>query len=546
MKTINKIVFSLIMLFIINGCQEEVPQLDTLYVPTNLGLTADVSADGTGLVNFQATASEALNYHFYFGNSDSEDAFVSSDGKASNYYKKTGTNTYLVKIVAFGEGGVSSSITEEVEVFVDFEVPQDLIKSLTNNSSKKWYWKQDVSGHLGVGPLFNDAGEVVSDPTYYAAAPNEKEGLCLYEDVLTFSDNGDGTYGYTLENQGNTFFHADEIQDAIGEPGPGGDACYPYDTSGNKEVLFSPINSGVNPSTGVNMDFTNDGFMSYFVNSSSYEIMSITNEQLVVRVIQQRNELAWYHIFSSVEAGSGPGPDPEYSDLIWQDEFDVDGAPLAANWNYDIGTGRNGWGNFEAQYYTDRPDNVVVADGLLKITAKKENYEGEEYTSSRLKTEGKFDFTYGRMDVRAKLPDGGGTWPAIWTLGSNFSIVGWPKCGEIDVMEYVGNNPGIVQSALHTPSSSGNTVNVKSTSITNETTEFHVYSVIWSESQISFLIDDERFYTYKPAIQDENTWPYTASQFLILNIAMGGNLGGTIDPDFTETVMEIDYVRVYQ
>lgn len=534
------------ILFIINGCQEEIPELEALYVPTDLEVIVNVSDDGSGLVNFQATASEALNYHFYFGNSDSEDAYVSSNGVASNTYKKTGINTYLVKIVAFGTGGVSSSITEEIEVFVDFEVPAEIIQYLTNNSSKKWYWKQEVSGHLGVGPQFNDAGDVVSDPIYYAASPNEKDGLCLYEDVLTFTDNGDGTYGYTLENQGETFFHADEIQDAIGEPGPGFDSCYAWDTSGNKEVLFSPIDSGVNPSTGVNMDFTNDGFMSYFLNSSSYEIMSLTEDELKVRVIQQRNGLAWYHIFSSQEAGSGPAPDPEFTDLVWQDEFDTDGAPSDANWNYDIGRGSNGWGNNESQYYTNRTENVTVADGILKITARKENYEGAEYTSARMKTQDKFDFTYGRVDIRAKLAGGGGTWPALWMLGSNITTVGWPRCGELDIMEYVGNKPGIVQSAIHTPSSSGNTVNVKSTSITNETDEFHVYSVIWSEGQISFLVDDVRFYTYKPAVQDENTWPFDASQFLILNVAMGGTLGGSIDPDFSESVMEIDYVRVYQ
>ena len=546
MKTINKIIFSLMMLFIINGCQEEIPELEALYVPTDLGVVVNVADDGSGLVNFQATASEALNYHFYFGNSDGEDAYVSSNGVASNTYKKTGVNTYLVKIVAFGTGGVSSSITEEIEVFVDFEVPAEIIQYLTNNSSKKWYWKQEVSGHLGVGPQFNDAGDVVSDPTFYAASPNEKEGLCLYEDVLTFTDNQDGTYGYTLENQGNTFFHADEIQDAIGEPGPGFDSCYPYDTSGEKAVLFSPITSGVTPSTGVNMDFTNDGFMSYFLNSSSYEIMSLTDDELKVRVIQQRNGLAWYHIFSSEEAGSGPDPDPEFTDLVWQDEFDTDGAPADANWNYDIGRGSNGWGNNESQYYTNRTENVTVAGGILKITARKENFEGAEYTSARLKTQDKFDFTYGRVDIRAKLAGGGGTWPALWMLGSNINTVGWPRCGEMDIMEYVGNKPGIVQSAIHTPSSSGNTVNVKSTTISNETDDFHVYSVIWSEGQISFLVDDVRFYTYKPAVQDENTWPFDLSQFLIMNVAIGGTLGGSIDPDFTESVMEIDYVRVYQ
>ena len=529
------------------GCQEDEPELGPLYVPTDLNLAAIVSEDGSGLVQFQATASQALNYHFYFGNSTGEDPYVSSDGTASNFYKKTGTNDYLVKVVAFGSGGVSSSMTENVTVFVDFEVPEDIIAALTNNSSKKWYWKQTVNGHLGVGPQFNDAGDVVSDPSFYSAPPNDKEGSCLYEDVLTFIDNGDGTYGYTLENQGNTLFHKDEVLDAIGEPNPSEDTCYLYDTSGNKGVLFSPINSGVSPSTGVNMDLLNDGFMSYFLNSSSYEIMSITDTEFRVRTIQNRNGLAWYHIFSSEEGGTGPEPeDPVYTDLIWQDEFDVAGAPAVANWNYDIGRGSNGWGNNEAQYYTDRADNVIVEDGVLKIIAKKESFEGAEYTSARLLTQDKFEFTYGRVDVRAKLAGAGGTWPAIWMLGANFPEVGWPRCGEVDIMEYVGNKPGIVQSAIHTPSSSGNTVNVKSTDIQNETTEFHVYSVIWSENQITFLVDDEKFYTYRPDVKNESTWPFDLDQFLILNVALGGNLGGTIDPNFTESTMEIDYVRVYQ
>ncbi len=537
MKTMNLIIAFFLLLVVTPSCQEEEPDLGTLYVPTGLSLAAIVSEDGSGLVQFQATSSNTLNYHFYFGNSTTEKPHVSSDGSASNYYRKTGTNDYLVKVVAFGAGGVSSSITKEITVDVDFEVPSEIIKALTNNSSKKWYWHQTVGGHLGVGPLTS------STPDWYAAAPNEKEDQCLYEDVLTFFDNGDGTYAYTLENQGNTFFHVDEVQDALGEPRPSGDQCYAYDTSGRKDVLFSPIESGASPSTQVNMDF-DQGFMSYYLNTTSYEILSISDNELKVRTIQDRDGgRAWYHIFTSERA---PDADPEYTNLIWEDEFDTDGAPADANWAYDIGTGSNGWGNAEQQYYTNRSDNVVVEDGVLKIIAKKESYEGSSYTSARLKTQGKFEFTYGRVDVRAKLAGGGGTWPAIWMLGANFNTVGWPKCGEIDIMEYVGNNPGTVQSALHTPSSSGATVNLRATSVSNETTEFHTYSVIWSEAQISFLVDNVRFYTYKPEVQDERTWPFDLDQFLILNVAMGGNLGGEIDPDFTESTMEIDYVRIYQ
>jgi hypothetical protein len=235
-----------------------------------------------------------------------------------------------------------------------------------------------------------------------------------------------------------------------------------------------------------------------------------------------------------------------YDTPIWEDNFDVDGAPDNANWGYDIGTGSNGWGNNESQYYTNRIENVEAKDGVLRIKAKKEDYQGSAYTSSRLKTEGKFDFTYGRVDVRAILPSGGGCWPAIWMLGSNIGTVNWPACGEIDIMEYTSNSPGTISSAIHNLSSFGNTVNVKKVAIQNETEEFHVYTMIWNEDQIHFLLDDVVYYTYNPVVKNNDNWPFYANQFLILNVAVGGTLGGSIDPGFTESEMVIDYVRVYE
>ena len=232
--------------------------------------------------------------------------------------------------------------------------------------------------------------------------------------------------------------------------------------------------------------------------------------------------------------------------LVWQDEFDQDGLPNTSNWGYNIGNGDNGWGNNESEFYTDRLDNAKVENGILKITAKRESYEGYDFTSARLLTAGKFEFTYGRIDVRAKLPQGGGLWPAIWMLGANISSVGWPACGEIDIMEYVGNNPGKISSAIHTSSSFGATVNYKAVTITNETTEYHIYSLIWTQDSLTFLLDDEAYYTYKPATKNDQTWPFYKKQFIILNLAVGGNLGGVIDPNFQTSTMEVDYVRVYQ
>jgi beta-glucanase (GH16 family) len=249
----------------------------------------------------------------------------------------------------------------------------------------------------------------------------------------------------------------------------------------------------------------------------------------------------------------------DFSTLIWSDEFDADGSPDPDNWSYDIGDGSKngqpgpGWGNQESQFYTNRPENVVVEDGLLKITAKKENYTDSdypdktfEYTSTRMKTQGKFAFTYGRVEVRAKLPSGGGTWPAIWMLGSSISSVGWPDCGETDIMEHAGNRQGIVSSAMHTRSSFGNTVNKGEQTINDVSTAFHVYTVEWNNDEMIFTVDDVEHYRYAPANKTAETWPFDSDQFLILNVAMGGTFGGTIDPNFSSSSMEIDYVRVYQ
>lgn len=242
-------------------------------------------------------------------------------------------------------------------------------------------------------------------------------------------------------------------------------------------------------------------------------------------------------------------PEPQ---LIWSDEFDVDGGINMANWTAEVVPPFNGsWANGEKQHYTDRETNVFVSNGTLKIVAKKEIYTYEsstkEYTSARLITKDKVEFTYGRIDVRAKLPQGVGTWPAIWTLGANIDAVSWPACGEIDIMEHWGHIPGIASSATHNTACSGGCpdVRVGETLITDYATEFHVYSLEWTEDELRFLIDDNFKYWYKPNPKTNDNWPYNADQFIILNVAMGGDWF-EIDPNFTEAIMEVDYVRVYQ
>lgn len=231
---------------------------------------------------------------------------------------------------------------------------------------------------------------------------------------------------------------------------------------------------------------------------------------------------------------------------LWSDEFNGNESLDGSKWVYDIGTGSGGWGNGEAQYYTDRTDNVKIENGILKITAKKENFSGSAYTSARIKTQGKFDFKYGKVEVKAKLPTGVGTWPAIWMLGSNITSVGWPACGEVDIMEHVGKRQGWISSAMHTPSSYGGTINHGEQYFDNVSTAFHIYALEWTSEKMVFSVDGKVHYTYNPATKNSSTWPFNANQFIILNVAMGGGFGGTIDSSFNESTMEIEYVRVYQ
>lgn len=232
--------------------------------------------------------------------------------------------------------------------------------------------------------------------------------------------------------------------------------------------------------------------------------------------------------------------------LIWEDNFNTDGDPDPSNWTFDIGTGTNGWGNGELQYYTNSLNNVKVENGHLLITARYENYSGSNYTSGRIKTQGKFFFQYGRVDIRTKLPGGAGIWPANWMLGESFSTIGWPACGEIDIMEYRGADPNIIHGAIHTPSSFGGTINHSTTYVPNVESEFHIYSVDWDDTRIMFLVDNIPYYVYHPSDYNANTWPFDADLFLLLNVAVGGSFGGTVNNSIFPQTMEIDYIKVYQ
>ena len=548
MKNIKYLIIILVgfQLFF-SGCEDHNYTLGDLVTPANLQVNYEVVGvdaenpygDGSGEVKFTATADNYITFNFQFG--DGKDGKIKQDGKVTHVFSKNGVNTYNVTVLAVGTGGITTSKTIQVEVYSSF-TDDEAVLFLTGGSSKTWYWAADQPGHTGLGPNFEDPGKTYA--AWYNAAPFEKE--CMYGAEFVFTKTSEGM---TFEQTAGVAFIPGTY---AGKIGVGPDACYGEDIVpsiyGVKNVSFSPSSSIATEAggyRGTTMSFSDGGFMCWYVGTSTYEIIQVTNNLLKVRV-EEDGTFAWYHTFTSVKPGSGEELDVTYTNLVWSDEFNTNGSPSATNWTYDLGTGNNGWGNGEVQYYTNRTDNVTVADGVLKITAKKENYQGSNYTSARVKTQGLYDFRYGRVDVKAKLPTGGGTWPAIWMLGSNITTAGWPACGEIDIMESAGNKPGVVQGAIHTPSSYGNTVNVKSKPLSDASSAFHVYSVNWSPKQITFLVDNEIFYTYNPEVKDGNTWPFDARMFLIFNVAMGGSLGGTIDPNFTQSSMEIDWVRVYQ
>jgi beta-glucanase (GH16 family) len=289
------------------------------------------------------------------------------------------------------------------------------------------------------------------------------------------------------------------------------------------------------------MTFSDGGFMGYYIGQTKYEILSLTANRMMVRAVMGgNNSLAWYHILST----SPPvQPSQDFTNLVFFDEFDAAGAPNPAKWTYDLGR-NNGWGNNEEQNYTNSPTNVVVANGVLKITAKKEPSGGAQYSSARLKSDGIYSFKYGKAVIRAKLPTGAGTWPAIWMLGQNYTTNTWPACGEIDIMEHVGNQQNKIFNTLHYPGNFGGSATGNAGAFTNPTasTAFHDYSVIWTASSIKFYVDNTLSYTF---INNAGL-PFNANFFFILNVAMGGSFGGAITPAFTESSMEIDYVRVYQ
>lgn len=243
-----------------------------------------------------------------------------------------------------------------------------------------------------------------------------------------------------------------------------------------------------------------------------------------------------------------------FSKLVWSDEFNYKGLPDSSKWGYDVGTGCPalcGWGNNESQFYTNkRLENARVKGGKLLIETRKENFQGAQYTSARLTSKNKGDWTYGRFEIKARLPKGLGMWSAIWMLPTNLMYGGWPKSGEIDIMENVGYLPDSLFGTVHTGAYNGMMGTQRGGNIFCKTmaSKFHVYAVEWTAEEVAFFIDNIKFHSFKNEHTNTDAWPYDQPFHILMNIAVGGNWGGKfgIDNAVFPQRMEVDYVRVYQ
>ena len=667
-------------------------------IPENLVVDTNVSTNGSGVVEITPSADNAVTFIVSF-EPDAANVVVGRGETATYKYTMTGQSSYDITVTAYSIGGGKISTTVTVNLEVSPQIDPEILQNLAGAGSKRWVWAQTTGGHFGVGPTTGDF------PEFFSATPNSLNP-CLYDDVLVFSFDDNGTLTYTLDPgaDGQVFVNWTEVNRFFPEASPEQfvDECRDISAQASFQSEFN-VTDNVD---GTRTLSVGDSFLSYWaVISGEYQITELTENKLTVRGISQPfngdDPLAWYSTF--VPEGDTSGGEPlvsVFSNLVWSDEFDADGAPDPANWTYDLGNGDNGWGNGELQSYTDDASNVIVEGGNLKITARAEasngqgiyyfddlqlfnaggasqsviqdfegaapaftdfggafsavianpdasglntsatvaqttkpqgsetfaasffdvttaidipanpeirlktwspianavvrikledssngdnfaevdamttvagaweeltfdfsgagafNYDrvviffdfgnpgtaGAGFSSARIKTEGLQEFTYGRVAARAKLPTGGGTWPAIWMLGGDYLTNPWPAAGEMDIMEHVGNQQDIVFASTHDPNNFGGNARTGSTLVEGASEDFHLYEMEWTETEIKFAVDGIVYHT----VSNDGTLPFNKDFFFILNVAMGGNFGGTVDPAFTESSMEIDYIRMYQ
>lgn len=538
-KILNRISVLWLLAMVLVSCHEDRVSLNPITVPSNLEVSVEIVGadeenpygDGSGTVHFSANADNALSYQFIYNG----EVKSSPGGNTTFNFSKTGLFTYNVTVAAIGSGGVPASKPVPVEVLVTYEPPADLLQMLVGDGERTWRIKSEAAGHFGLGPV---GGSIPTE--WYGAAPEEKADRGMYDDRYTFK--ADGTFTHITNG---TVFGRGGLIDELGGSGgeeEGADIInYSFDDYEATWSLSAPNDQETISLSGI-------AFIGYYTGGDHrYQIFSRNPDEMVIRTTDGNNEFDWWFTLIAVDAGSGGngGDETAFTELIWAEEFDTDGAPDSASWNYALGDGCPdlcGWGNNEEQWYTDASSNIAVENGVLRITALKETIETKEYSSARINTKGKFEFTYGKVEVRAKLPGGGGTWPAIWMLGADIDSNPWPGAGEIDIMEHVGNDLNVISGTTHDPNNFGGNAQTGSTTIENADTEFHTYSIEWTSESIEFFVDGNSYHT----VSNDQSLPFNKDFYLLLNVAMGGNLGGTIDPGFDSSSMEIDYIRVYQ
>jgi hypothetical protein len=366
--------------------------------------------------------------------------------------------------------------------------------------------------------------------------PNPEQPSIIIQDATVIETDNDQTVGVTV-----TLNKAAETNVVFNYSTIAGTALSGVDFEPIADELFT-INAGETTGNiefvikGDNVEEGDETFEIAFLNPVGG---SLVNSKITVTISDD-------DVDGGVQIPSGgydaPATYPGFT-LIWEDNFD--GTALGSHWTQEIGRGSSGWGNNELQYY--RAQNTTVANGYCIIEAKQENFGGANYTSSRMITKGAEDFKYGRIDIRAALPEGQGIWPALWMLGANIDQVSWPNCGEIDIMEVVGHQPNKVHGTLHWGDVNGNHAQYGGykNSSTDLSEEFNVYSIIWTQTQITWLLNNVQYHVIN--INEAQFDEFRENFFFIMNVAVGGNWPGS--PDATTAFpqrMIVDYIRVHQ
>ena len=496
-------------------------------IPSNLSVSISIegssstnpNGDGSGLVKFSASATNAVSYSYRFGTGDSKN----SSGAVDFTYSDVGTKTYNVKVLAYSSTNNYISIDKTITVYVKPFAEPTILALLAGDSSKTWRINAAQDAH------FSNGAEDKQYPTYWEAYSFSKSDSGFYDDEFTFNVNGTFQHKTNSTVYGKGVHLNSDFGTTSSPTNSDGDIeNYPLD---NYETTFS-----VKKEDDLDkIEFGDKGFLGFYVGQQNYTIACSDEKNVLIRTVDDTDS-AWY-LWLTTESVSDTPSKKQFTNLVWADDFEYTGAIDPDKWTHEV---RQQWYNNEVQSTTNLLENSKVEDGKLKITAIKKS--NGDYTSARIRTFQKQDFTYGRVDVRAKMPSKtNGIWPAIWMLGSNYDSIDWPACGEIDILEYAQSNSFRAQSTVHHPDNYGEGDSSTQTDHTDLHEKFYTYSIVWTKEALTFYVDDKPHHIVGNSCALPFNWDFN----IILNFAMGGTFGGDIDSSFSSETMEIDYVRIY-